>query len=228
MDRNHPVWVRALRWCLYYLVLVPVLFVILKLGFGLKITGRENFLRNRGSVITCNHIHYLDCTMVVLAAFPKHVTFATLNSNFRMPVVGGLLRQFECVAVGENLKETRAFLEDAKRRLKERKSVCLYPEGELELYSREIRPFQKGAFSLAVNAEAVIQPMVLHQRPPKGMWRLFKRKPLFTLEVLPALRPEDLPQGLSSQQKYTRLMEEASSRMKEALKKSRSDRTWDS
>ncbi len=217
MDRNNPVWVRFLRWCLYYLVLVPVLFCILKLGFGLKIVGKEHFRRDRGSVITCNHIHYLDCTMIVLAAFPKHVTFATLNSNFRMPVVGWLLRQFECVAVGENLKETRTFLEDAKRRLKEQKSVCLYPEGELELYSHQIRPFQKGAFSLAVNANALIQPVVLHQRRPKGLWRLFKRKPLFTLEILPVIMPEELPEGLSAQQKYTCLMEKTSLRMKRAL-----------
>lgn len=218
MDQNNPIWVRCLRWCLYYLVLVPVLYVILKLGFGLKITGKEHFRRDRGSVITCNHIHYLDCTMIVLAAWPKHVTFATLNSNFRMPVVGWLLRQFECVAVGENIKETRTFLTDAKRRLEEEKSICLYPEGELELYSKNLRPFQKGAFSLAVNAGALIQPVVLHQRPPKGLWKLLKRKPLFTMEILPAVLPENLPEGLSSQQKYTCLMEETFCKMDRALK----------
>ena len=58
----------------YYFVAVPVIYLISKVMFGLKIEGRENLEKVKGASITVsNHVHFLDCAMIGLATFPKKI-----------------------------------------------------------------------------------------------------------------------------------------------------------
>lgn len=57
-----------------YLVLFPVLGILRILdtaAFGLHIHGIQNYkaLKHTGVVSVCNHVHYMDCTMIALALF---------------------------------------------------------------------------------------------------------------------------------------------------------------
>lgn len=188
-------FVRVLRWCLYYLILIPVISLVDKIAFGLKIEGREHFRQVKGAVLVCNHVHFLDCSMVAVAAWPTRITFASQNSNFQLPIAGWLLKQFQCIPVGESLKETKAFFLETKEKLLEGLPVGIFPEGELQMYSKEIRPFRKGAFTVSASANIPVLPMILKQRPPHGIWKLWKRKPLFTLQIFPPVQADsDLPQ----------------------------------
>ena len=50
---------------IYYGVAVPILYIITKIVYDLKIEGREN-IRNleKGAVSVSNHVLFLDCAMV--------------------------------------------------------------------------------------------------------------------------------------------------------------------
>lgn len=178
-----------LRWILYHVIAVPVLHLLSRIVFGLKIEGREHLHHLWGAVLVCNHIHYLDSAMIAAAARGRHVTFATLNQNFDLPIAGWLLRQFGCVPVGESLVEVRAFLNRAQVLLSKGEFVGIFPEGKLEEYCPRLQKFQRGAFLLAVRAGVPVVPMALVQRPVEWYHQFFHRKPFLTLRIAAPIFP---------------------------------------
>ena len=75
----------------YYIVAVPILFVVDKVFFDYKVVGKENVAKVPGGKITIsNHIHYLDCTMNGLINLPDYSYFITLESNCNIPIIGAL------------------------------------------------------------------------------------------------------------------------------------------
>lgn len=174
---------RILQWLLYYVIAAPILAVINFLFFGLRVEGAENLKGLKGAVVLCNHVHYLDSAMVACSVFPRRVYFTSLKDNFDIPVIGWLLRQFRCISVGQTLEERKLFLREAARILRAGNLMAVYPEGELQLYSKTIRPFKRGAFWLAAETQTPVVPIVIRQRPATGLWKLFRKKSLLTLKI---------------------------------------------
>ncbi|MEA4889845.1 MAG: lysophospholipid acyltransferase family protein [Clostridiaceae bacterium] len=183
---------RVLRWILYHWIAVPALTILDYVLFGLRIEGRSNLavVKNRGAILVCNHIHYLDCTMIGCAAAPRQVFFASMQENFKLPVAGWFVRNLGCVSVGATLNDKRTFCQSIYSLLKQNKWVMIYPEGEMKLYGQGVRPFKPGAFHLAAQAGCPVVPLALIQRKPNGFWRLWKKRPLLTLVIGPPVNPQ--------------------------------------
>ena len=67
--------------------------------------------------------------------------------------------------------------------------VQIYPEGILVPYWEGIRSFQKGAFYLAAQSGKPILPSVITFHRPRGIYRLYKRKPCIHLTFLEPVYP---------------------------------------
>ncbi len=67
----------------------------------------------------------------------------------------------------------------------------MYPEGSIEMYCDHLRKFSDGAFTIAVDANAPVLPVVITPRERKGLWKLLKRSPCITLTVGDPVYPED-------------------------------------
>ena len=134
MRKGQKLILQGFRRFFYYVVAVPILAILCRVVFGLEIRGREHLSSLKGAVLICNHVHYLDSAMVAVAAWGRHVTFATLDQNFKLPIVGWLLKQFGCIPVGTSLKGTKLFLEQSEQLLREEKLVGIFPEGNLQEY----------------------------------------------------------------------------------------------
>jgi len=177
---------------LYYCIVVPGVYIINKLLFGLKIKNMK-YLRDakfkNGAVITiCNHIHEMDPTMCGLAIFPFKPIFTSLPENFKSkygPWVSFFVDVLGSVPIPSNPNESRVFFYLLERRLRFGKVVHFYPEhGRIVRYREHLSKFQKGAFQLSVNTDLPIVPMRIVCRPPDGIFKLLKRKkPLFTLII---------------------------------------------
>lgn len=177
------------RWCFYYLIALPILFILNCLVFGMKIRGRKNLRKVKGAVVVCNHVHYLDCAMAACAMVPKKMIFTSQKSNFEMPIVGWLLRQFEVEPIGDTAAEVKNFVKRSKAKLNSGGWICVYPEGALELYCEKLRAFRDGAFYLAAETKKPIVPVVICRRERKGIWKIIKRRPTFTVKILNPIYP---------------------------------------
>jgi len=81
------------------------------------------------------------------------------------------------------LGDMDAFFDEMELSLLNGRIVHFFPEGELEPYSTTIRGFKKDAFYLAARARVPIVPRTISFSAPRGLHRLFKRKPVMGLTV---------------------------------------------
>jgi 1-acyl-sn-glycerol-3-phosphate acyltransferase len=188
---------------LVYAVFAP----IDALAFGLKIQGRENLavLRETGAVTVANHVHILDCIFSASALRKPMPAFLSQASNFRVPIIRRLVRILGALPLPEDAAGLRALNAAVADHLRGGGVVHVYPEGVLIPYSRGIRPFRRGAFAFAADAGVPVLPMVITYRRPAGAYRLYKKKPLLTLTILPPLWPDPaLAKGPASRELLSR------------------------
>ena len=177
---------RFFSWIFYYCIAVPLLFLWLKLVFGLKVCGRENVKKARktGAISVSNHVYLLDCAMNAVALWPKKVIFTSLGSNFKIPLAGWVLRLAGVMPIAANRQEMPVFLDELKRLLKKRRLVHMYAEGHLINYYAGLREFNKGAFMFACEAQVPVLPIVISWRRRRGWFKLFfPSKPCPTITV---------------------------------------------
>lgn len=170
---------------LYYLIAFPILKIITKVIYDLKIEGKENIRNIRGGAVTVsNHVLVLDCAMVGLACGRKKVYYTALESHFKIPFIRKLIKLLRAIPIPADKKYKAHFIKSLKELLENNCAVHFYPEGSLMPYCSNIRKFKNGAFNIAVNAKVPIVPMVFIFREPKGIRKLLKKKKDVTLKIL--------------------------------------------
>lgn len=162
-----------------------------RIMFGLTVSGEKNLADVSGGMVTiCNHVHTLDCTMVAGVCRQHRMYFPTLDENLKMPFVGHLVDDLGGIPIPGKLSEFRGFMERIEATLSQGDAVHLFPEGSLEPYCPILRPFQKGAFTFAYDAEVPLVPMVLTYRSVNGVRSLLRKKPFLHLEILKPVYPD--------------------------------------
>ena len=175
----------------YYLIAVPIVFLIDKIFLDYKVIGRENIKKVPGGKITIsNHMHYLDCTMNGLANFPDYSYFVTLESNFKIPIVGPLIKLLRAIPIPTKIEEKKQFYKNISKLLEEGETIHIYPEGELRVYEKELNKFHKGAFAMAVENNVPIIPTVITTHKPEGIYKYIKTKPVMTHVILEPIYPD--------------------------------------
>ncbi len=154
-------WCRMMRGFIQRLVLFPVLW----LPYGLKVTGREKLQGVDGPVLfASNHNLGLDNPLIIkaipsswrrrlaiagAAALWKNPVFWVLN-----PLLGNGFPIAQTGAVRPSLENMGKILDDGW-------SVLIYPEGELTV-GGPIKPFMNGTGMVAVEGRLPVVPMKLH------------------------------------------------------------------
>lgn len=137
-------------------------------GVDVVIHGDEH---RRGSqhVFVANHVSWFD--VFVMAAHLRWFKFVAKAELFRVPMFGPAMRTAGMIAVDRrNQKSARVSIQQAANRIREGASLILFPEGTRgRTYA--LRPFKKGAFVLAIEAQAPVVPVAIHgtiEVQPKG------------------------------------------------------------
>jgi 1-acyl-sn-glycerol-3-phosphate acyltransferase len=185
---NRPL-LSLIRFPLYYFLAMPILALINWLVFDLRIQGRQNLKGVDRAIFICNHMHYLDCTMIALTTFPRQVVFFSQKSNFELPVAGWIIRLTGSLPVGSTHSDIARFQQEAAQKARAGVWLGIFPEGSLALYNRELQPFRKGAFLIARQANVPVIPLAISQRPSRGLRGVLRRKPLLTIRVGTPIMP---------------------------------------
>lgn len=178
---------------LYYGVAFPVLTVLDKIIYGLKIEGRE-IIKNlkTGAISVSNHVLILDCSMVGLAVgFKKRLYFTTREGSFKIPFVRKLIKLLRAVPIPTNINNKENFMKQIGTAISNGKIIHFYPEQALWPYCEKLRNFKTGAFNLAIINDVPVLPMVIIFRTPKGIRKIFKRKKDVTIKILEPILLEE-------------------------------------
>lgn len=174
------------RFCVIFLGMIIMPWNILINGFRIK--GKKNYrkIRKQGAIIISNHINPGDAFFSGWVMMWRRIWVTTLQSNLGLPFGFG---KFLVLMGGVPIPEEKALLVKFRNEFidaveNKNKKVIIYPEAALIPFCDHIRPFKKGAFRFATMANAPILPIVYTYRKPKGLIRLWRRKPCLTINFL--------------------------------------------
>lgn len=176
---------------LYYGIAIPILKIIIKFVYDLKIEGKENIKNLKsGAISVSNHVLVLDCAMIGITYGLKKIYYTTREGSFKIPFVRKLIKLLRAIPIPSGIDNKKHFINSINLLLKNNNIVHIYPEAALRPYCEKIRNFKNGAFTFSVNNDVPVVPIVIKFRDPKGIRKIFKRRKDVTLTILEPIFPD--------------------------------------
>lgn len=137
-------------------------------GIDLHAEGTELVDRNQRYILIANHSSYYDIPCL-LAAIPQPIRFMAKVSLFKIPIFGWALGRAGFIPIDRKNRRTavRSF-EQAIERIRKGNTIVVFPE-EGRSRTREMRPFQRGGYLLALRSGLAILPVAI-----EGTYEVFR------------------------------------------------------
>jgi 1-acyl-sn-glycerol-3-phosphate acyltransferase len=129
-------------------------------GMRVTVTGLERLDSSRPRIYAVNHLSALDIPLLY-RYLPFHFRIMAHRLVFRVPLVGWYLRAAGQLMIDPNsVALSRRALRDAVHTLTQGVPLVIFPEGERSP-TGEMQPFRRGAFYVAIKAQADVVPMAI-------------------------------------------------------------------
>ena len=153
IERIIKLWARSIVW---------------GAGIDLRAEGLEHLDPAGRYILVANHYSYFDIPCVFVA-LPNHIRFMAKVSLFSIPIFGQAIRRSGFIPIDRKNRRTaiKSF-EMASARLRGGHAIMIFPE-EGRSRERQMRPFQRGAFLLALKSELPVVPVAI-----KGTYDVFR------------------------------------------------------
>jgi 1-acyl-sn-glycerol-3-phosphate acyltransferase len=129
-------------------------------GCPLRITGRNNFIKNTAYIVVCNHNSLLDIP-ISCPFIPGANKTIGKKSFVKVPLFGWFYRKGAVLVDRKNEISRRKSYEEMKIVLSSGMHMSVYPEGTRNRTTEPLKKFYDGAFKLAVNTGKEIIPAVI-------------------------------------------------------------------
>ncbi len=168
---------RACSWFLYYMVAIPIVFVISKLYLGLAFENRKALrqLSIGGYFLYCNHTHILDVFVAPLLAFPKRVYTVAGADAVSIPGIKHLVMLLGGLPIPTKKSGLPAYKAGVFRRFQEDSCIAIFPEAHIWPYYTQIRPFGTASFTYPAQLNAPVTAATVTYRRRRGLFRCCKR-----------------------------------------------------
>ncbi len=172
---------RITSFILYNFIAVPVVFLISKIFYGLRIKGRQNLLGHRRGLIAANHCQFLEPGISGVSFWPRKLLFSAEEHNVTRKDVGWLTRLLRAFGIpDENPMAIAGFVKTA---LQKHWFVHFYPEGVISWRSQEPGSFLEGVFFFAFLNNVPVFPLaeILHERLIRKIFPWWPPKTTFVI-----------------------------------------------
>lgn len=167
-----------------------------RLRFGLKVQGREVLRRYRkelssGGISVSNHCYRWD-GVAIGQALRRWTWIPMLADHINGPN-SFILRGFGGIPLARPTVSAQRKFNEAFDDLHARGEwIHIFPEARSWFFYKPVRPFMKGAFTMAYRWNAPIVPMNISFRKRTGIYRLFDKKciPLITVRIGEPIFPD--------------------------------------
>jgi 1-acyl-sn-glycerol-3-phosphate acyltransferase len=150
IDRDSPMIHRSTRWWGQNLLRVAHIPV--------QIEGLEHLKPGQAYVFAANHRSNFDI-FVLVSVLPGRFLWVAKKSLFQIPILGQALSRMGSISVDrDNLRSAVQSLVRATATVKRGVSLIIFPEGT-RATTRELLPFKKGVFIMAIKAGQPIVPV---------------------------------------------------------------------
>lgn len=129
-------------------------------GIELKTENLAAIDRQQRYILVSNHYSYFDIPCI-LAAVPQPIRFMAKVSLFQVPLFGIAIRRAGFIPIDRKNRRTAVkSLELAGDRIRKGNTIVIFPE-EGRSSERTMKPFQRGAFLLALRSELPVLPIAV-------------------------------------------------------------------
>jgi 1-acyl-sn-glycerol-3-phosphate acyltransferase len=129
-------------------------------GIDLRTENVERLDPSQRYILVANHYSYFDIPCIV-AAIPQPIRFMAKVSLFKIPLFGWAIGRAGFIPIDRKNRRTAVKSFDlAADRIRKGNTIVIFPE-EGRSKTRAMRPFQRGAFLLALKAEKTIVPIAI-------------------------------------------------------------------
>ena len=183
------------RFLAYLLVFGPY-FLVNKLVYGVKFTGRDVLRRHRddfkkGIISVSNHCYRLDGMAVSEALL--HTLWIPMLSDHLAGPNWWHLKYFGGIPLSDgSLSAMKKFNDAFDWHIAHGGWIHVFPEARSWPFYKPVRPWQKGAFTMAYKYNVPVLPVNLSYRPRIGIHKLFGKKemPLITVNIGEPIFPD--------------------------------------
>lgn len=129
-------------------------------GVRVKVSGLENWPRNKGAVVLFNHTSFFD--IFVMSGYLPDMRFGAKQELFRIPFFGAAMKRAGILPI-DRAQRNKVYqvYENSTDRLQAGEKIALAPEGERTFFPHEIQKFKTGPFLFAIRAQSDVIPVVM-------------------------------------------------------------------
>ena len=168
---------------LYYLIAYPLIKIINRFYYGLKIKNRRVIKKlHSGCFLYGNHTQHLDPFIAAEVSGWGHRTyFMAGNDTFSISGIKHLVAMLGAMPVAYNVESMKKMVDTVTQRYHEGACIAIYPEAHIWPYYTGIRNFPNASFAYPVGLNAPAVAMVVTYRKRHGLTRLLFRHPCVTV-----------------------------------------------
>lgn len=131
--------------------------------YRLDVRGLENVPPEGGALIVCNHVAYVDPTLI-MASLDRPVRFLMYRPIYDAPLINPIARAVEAIPIApeDSRRQLVQALTDAREAIKRGELVCIFAEGGLTRLGHMLR-FGRGLEMIMKGVDAPIIPAFIDQ-----------------------------------------------------------------
>ncbi|MBE5862087.1 MAG: hypothetical protein E7295_04470 [Lachnospiraceae bacterium] len=186
---KNPCWILG-EFFAYRIVATPIVWLIAKLGFGLRIKNKRAIrgLRGTGYYLYGNHTqNMMDAYTPTLVSFPKHAHVIVGPHAVSLPFLHYPVQLLGGIPIPDRIKGKVLFLRALSFRVKQKRTITVYPEAHIWPWYTGIRPFEDVSFTYPVKDDVPAVAFVTTYRKRKCFSML---PPLLTVTLSDPFYPD--------------------------------------
>src|SRR6266550_2296203 len=147
---------RVIDWC----IRLWARSLVAAAGIDLHVENADVLDPRQRYILVANHYSYFDIPCI-FAAVPQPIRFMAKVSLFKIPIFGWSLGRAGFIPIDRKNRRTAVKSFDmAAERIRRGNTIVIFPE-EGRSRNREMRPFQRGAFLLAIKSQLPMVPVAI-------------------------------------------------------------------
>ena len=184
---TNPLWIFG-GILAYFIIARPLIFFLNKIAFHQRIRNKHILKRNKhkGYFIYCNHTHGMADAFTPNLLSAKRNYIVVSRETVSINGLKGIVTMLGAIPIYSSIDELEPFNECIKKRIKQGKSVTIYPEAHIWPYYTKIRHFKKDSFRFPVDLNVPVYVLT-------NTWqkRRFSKKPKLVSYLSGPLLPDE-------------------------------------
>jgi 1-acyl-sn-glycerol-3-phosphate acyltransferase len=174
VDENYPFLDKSFKarfWkILCYVAIFVLVFSISPIRFGYRVKGRKILRKHRkllknGAITVANHMQRWDFLFALQAVRYRRMYFPVWKEQLNGPDEGRI-RAAGGIPIPDDISTMKSFNKAFDELVAKKKWIHIFPEGSRFDYFHYIRPFKKGAFTMAQRYNLPVIPIAFSYRKP--------------------------------------------------------------